>query len=90
MQFVWDEQKQEKNFAKHRLDFAEVESGFDFENSLVLPARASRTARARFRVIGKLGGRLLVAVIVSPLGTQGLSIVSLRPASKKEIQNYEG
>ena len=89
MQFVWDEQKREKNFAKHGLDFAEIELGFDFEHALVLPARPSRLARARFQLIGKLGGQLLVAVIVSPLGTQGLSIISLRPASKKETRNYE-
>ena len=89
MKIVWDEPKRLSNIAKHHLDFTEMELGFDFGAALVIPARSSRTGRSRQTLVGDLRGTLLVAAIVSPLGSEALSIVSLRPANKKEQRLYE-
>jgi uncharacterized DUF497 family protein len=84
MFIIWDEPKRLANLHKHGLDFADVEDGFDFDNALALEAVTRGAGRQRVRLIGTLFGEIVVAVIVSPLGREALSVVSLRPASKKE------
>jgi uncharacterized DUF497 family protein len=39
MRFVWGEPKRISNLAKHRLDFASVEGGFDGKNARITPAK---------------------------------------------------
>jgi len=89
MRFVWDEPKRLSNLAKHGLDFAEIAQGFDFDRALTLPARPSLAEAARIRLIGELKGERLVAVIASALGSEAISIISLRPASRKERKLYD-
>ena len=84
MVIVWDEVKRDANQMKHGLDFAEFEHGFDFAAARQFEAYTSRTGRTRFALIGRLQGVLVVVVILSPLGTEALSIVSLRRASPEE------
>ncbi|MCJ2137802.1 BrnT family toxin [Methylobacterium sp. J-026] len=88
MPTTWDEPKRLANLAKHGLDFADFDSCFDGETALIHPARASRTGRARDRLIGDGNGERVVAVIVSPLGTEVLSLVSLRIADPDEREAY--
>jgi uncharacterized DUF497 family protein len=40
-------------------------------------------------MIGELNGELVVVAVVSSLGSEALSLVSLRPASSKERRLYE-
>ena len=95
MKIIWDEPKRLSNLAKHGLDFADIEDGFDFDGAIVLPAKPSRTSLARFRLIGELHGALLVAIVAivaivgSSLGSEAISIVSLRPASQKERKLHD-
>jgi uncharacterized protein len=89
MKIVWDEPKRLANLDKHGLDFREFEDGFSWEACLVFPARPSQTGRARHQMIGALNGELVVVAVVSPLGSEALSLVSLRPASTKERRLYE-
>lgn len=88
MRLTWDEPKRQANLAKHRLDFADLDSAFDWEAALFQPARPSRTGRRRFKVLGTLDGRL-VSIIVSPLGLEALSVVSLRRADTDERRDYD-
>ena len=89
MKIIWDEPKRLSNLAKHGLDFADIEDGFDFDGAIVLPAKPSRTGLARFRLISELNSALLVAVVGSQLGSEAFSIVSLRPASQKERKLHD-
>jgi uncharacterized DUF497 family protein len=50
-----------------------------FEGAYAAPARGGR---AKF--IGVLNRALAVVVIASPLGEEAISIISLRPANRKE------
>ena len=84
MEIVWDEVKRSANLAKHGLDFADFEEGFDFDGAVRLPARPSATGRERFRLVGWLNGDLVVVAVVSSLGSQALSLISLRPANAKD------
>lgn len=83
MVIVWDEPKRLKNLAKHGLDFADFDEGFDLPTALVLPAK-----NGRFKLLGWFQGELLTAVIVAPLGREAISLISMRHASKKEHQIY--
>lgn len=78
MIIVWDEPKRHANIAKHGIDFADIDEEF-FLSSIVRPVR-----QGRFAAIGTLNGS--IAVIFARLGSEGISIVSARPASRKERQ----
>lgn len=77
LMIVWDEPKRLTNLAKHGLDFADLDEGF-FLASLVIPAKGGR-----HMAIGRLADGTL-AVVFALLGTEGVSIISMRPASRKE------
>jgi uncharacterized protein len=83
MPITWDERKRLLNIAKHGLDFALVEDGFDFEGASYTPAKEHR-----MKAIGLFEGRLCV-LIFRLLGEEAISLVSLRIASKKERETYE-
>lgn len=78
MDIVWDEPKRQQNIAKHGLDFASLTVEF-FEAAHVEAAKQDR-----FLAIGELEGTAVVAVVFRPLGSEALSVISMRRASKKE------
>jgi hypothetical protein len=82
MKVVWDEPKRRANTEAHGLDLADAEL-FDWDMALVVAGHPGRDGRARFRAIGRLGGELVV-VVFSPLGTEAISVISMRRASRKE------
>ena len=77
LMIVWDEQKRQTNLAKHGLDFADLDETF-FLDSLVVPVK-----RNRHMAIGRLQDGT-IAVVFAVLGVEGISVVSIRPASRKE------
>ncbi len=88
MLLVWDEPKRKANLVKHRLDFARFENGFDIAGAVRFRAAPSRTGRERFGLIGWLDDEMVVVTILSPLGTEAMAIVSMRPASIVERERY--
>ncbi|MCI5073505.1 BrnT family toxin [Oricola sp.] len=74
---VWDERKRLANLAKHGYDFAELTEDF-FLSAVVLPARDRR-----MKAIGRFEDGTIV-VIYFTLGTEAVSLVSMRPASTRE------
>lgn len=77
MEITWDEPKRRANLFKHGLDFDTISITF-FQGARILPAR-----KGRLKAVGKIGTRIVV-VIFAPLGKEGVSIVSMRPASPSE------
>jgi len=82
MRIVWDEPKRQANMATHGLDLADAET-FDWDAAIVIPGHTSKDGRSRYRAIGWLG-RDLVALVFSPLGSEAVSVISLRRASRAE------
>lgn len=78
MKLIWDEPKREANIAKHGLDFAALPVSF-FETALIEDAK-----EGRFLAIGEFEGVTVIAVVFRPLGSEALSIISMRRASKHE------
>ena len=77
MLIIYDEPKRLANIEKHGFDFADLDVAF-FEAARVLPAKGGR-----FMAIGDFEGEI-ITVVFRPLGTEALSVVSMRPASRKE------
>ncbi|MCR9239678.1 MAG: BrnT family toxin [Alphaproteobacteria bacterium] len=75
---TYDEHKRLTNLAKHGLDFADLGYEF-FAGAVVIGARDGR-----FVAIGEFEGRIIIAVVFKPLGSEALSVISMRPASRKE------
>ena len=77
LMIVWDEPKRDLNLSKHGLDFADLNEEF-FLASVVVPAK-----EGRHMAIGHLADGTIAVVFVT-LGTEGVSVISMRPASRKE------
>lgn len=77
MKITYDNHKRQSNIAKHGYDFADLDGEF-FMSSLVIPAKEDR-----FMAIGVLRNGV-IAVVFAHLGTEGISIISMRDASRKE------
>ena len=83
MRIVWDEPKRLANIDKHGMDFVDLDDGF-FEAAVVIPAKG-----ARLSAIGRSRHGILLVVFVR-LGTEGVSIASMRPAGPKERKLIDG
>ena len=75
---TYDEPKRRTNLVKHGLDFADLTIGF-FEAATVYDV-----ANERLMAVGEFEGRIIVAVVFKLLGSEALSVISMRPASRKE------
>jgi uncharacterized protein len=83
MKIVWDEPKRLANLYKHGLDFADLNETF-FDDALVVP---SHNKSKRWVAIG-VSIQGVVVVVFARLGREGISIVSMRPASRSERKLY--
>jgi uncharacterized protein len=86
MKIVWDEPKRQTNLTIHGLDLADAEL-FDWDGAVVVRGHSGAGGRSRFRAIGRLGNDL-VTIVFSPLGTEAVSVISMRPASRAERKLY--
>lgn len=77
MVIVWDERKRENNLAKHGMDFADRTEEFSLSSHVVAAKNGRPKAMGRF-------ADGTIAVVFALLGTEGISVISMRPASKKE------
>lgn len=72
MLIAYDETKRLRNISKHGLDMAELDFAF-------FPAKAGRSM-----AIGAFKGEVVIATVFKPLGSEALSVISMRLASRKE------
>jgi uncharacterized protein len=81
MKIVWDETKRLANIDKHGLDFQDLSEAF-FENALFVPSKDKR-----WKGIGaNLSG--VICVVFAKLGSEGISLISMRTASVRERKLY--
>jgi hypothetical protein len=74
---VRDEAKRLTNLAKRGLDFADPDTDF-FSEAVLGPAD-----KGRFVAIGGTA-EIAITVVFRPLGAEAISVISMRPASRKE------
>ena len=82
MRIVYDEIKRKLNLEKHGLDFTDLTLDF-FAGATIVPVK-----KGRLMAIGVLQSGVISVVFVT-LGTEGISIVSHRLASRKERLAHE-
>lgn len=77
MLIVYDDNKRRSNLAKHGFDFAGLTIDF------FAKARVFESNQDRLVAIGLFEGSA-IAVVFRLLGEEALSVISMRPASRKE------
>ncbi|MCC5996402.1 MAG: BrnT family toxin [Oceanicaulis sp.] len=88
MQFEWDEAKDRANRAKHGIGFDEA-AGLFFGDYVLIPARSGPGGEARWKAVGPLRGRPVIAVVHTDRSGR-VRIMSARTASRKERRRYYG
>ena len=82
MHIVWDEPKRAANLVKHGYDFADLSLDF-FAEAVMRHARYPR--RFAFGWFGED----FIAVVYERLGSEALSVISMRPANLRERRIYD-
>jgi len=86
MNFEFDNQKSRANKTKHGIDFVDAQLLWNDPDFIEIPARTDD--EPRFMVVGKIGDRVWAGVITYRGET--VRLISVRPASRKEVEIYEG
>lgn len=75
---TYDEPKRLSNLEKHGFDFAALTVEF-----FLTATMADGNAPGRYLAVGEFGG-VTISVIFAPLGSEAVSVISMRRASKRE------
>ena len=78
MKITFDKSKRLTNMEKHGFNFADLDIEF-FARSIVVPAKDGRSM-----AIGEFKGTVIIAVVFRALGSEAITIISMRRASRKE------
>jgi len=88
MSFVWDPGKDETNFRKHGIRFAETESVFVDDHAITITDDESDPNEQRFVSIG-IGLKGNILTVVYCYRETKIRIISARPAESHERAEYE-
>jgi uncharacterized protein len=92
VEFEWDENKNLRNLAKHKIGFEEAIEVFDDLNELTEPANTVGHEE-RLKTIGKVASLAVLLVVHTSRTTVGgqatTRVISARPASRRERKRYE-
>jgi|SRR5579884_4305556 len=89
MRFEWDPVKNRRNIRKHGLDFTDGKELFLGDGPFLVAAELQEEyGEERWRGIGTIRGRVVVAVFTEP--KQGvIRFISIRKANREERKLYE-
>lgn len=88
MEFEWDENKNESNWNKHRVDFADAIHVFLDENRLEREDTRWDYGETRFQTIG-ITDQGVMFVIYTERSYNTIRFISARKANRKERRFYE-
>lgn len=88
MEFEWDENKNNSNWLKHRVDFADAVHVFLDENRVEREDTRRDYGEKRFQTIGKTNYGILF-VVYTERNENTIRLISARKANKKERKFYE-
>ena len=88
LEFSWNADKAESNYAKHGVSFKEASTAFGDPLSLTIGDPLHSEDETRFVLIGHtFAGRLVVVVHSERSG--GIRIITAREATRRERREYE-
>ena len=85
--FEWDEQKAERNQAKHSVSFEFATRAFDDENRVTVIDNRRDYGETRYITLAKIDNRLYVVAFT--LLSSIIRLISARKANNKEVKRYE-
>ncbi len=85
MEITYDPAKNERNIAERGLSFDRA-ADFEFAGAVLLIDHRRDLDEVRYRAFGMLDGRLHVLVFVET--PNGIRVISLRRANKREVKDY--
>ena len=85
--FEWDEQKAERNQAKHSVSFEFATRAFDDENRVTVIDKRRDYGETRYITLAKIDNRLYVVAFT--LRSSIIRLISARKANNKEAKRYE-
>jgi len=88
LNFEWDRTKASANLRKHGVSFEEAATVFADESSLTIPDPDHSLVERRFVLLGT-SYRGKMRVVVHTERGDSIRIISARPASRRERQQYE-
>ena len=90
IQFDWDENKANKNLAKHKISFQEAQSVFDDDNARLIYDPDHSENEDRFILLGlSCSLKVLVVVHCYKDAENIIRLISARKATKPEEKNYK-
>jgi len=90
IEFVWDENKNQSNQKKHKVNFKEAKSVFFDENARLIDDPDHSENEERFILLGmSFSLRLLVVVHAYRENDEVIRIISARKATKNESKIYK-
>ncbi len=86
-EFEWNDAKSDDCFMQRGFDFAYAIRAFLDPNRIVGPDRRWDYGEDRYRVLGRIEGRVFVVIYT----TRGpvIRVISARKANRKEVREYE-
>ena len=88
MKFEWDDNKEQKNIAKHGLDFSTAVLVFGDENRIEMYDEAHSETEDRYITIGAINGVVTVLYVVYTERSEVIRIISARCATRREKEVY--
>jgi len=85
--FEWDEQKAERNQAKHSISFQFATRAFDDKNRVTVIDNRRDYGETRYITIARIDNRLYVVAFT--LRSSIIRLISARKANNKEVKRYE-
>lgn len=86
LQFEWDKEKAESNFAKHGVSFDLAKDVFRDEFAIERIDQISDPTKERFIIIGMAGGYVLYVAYAER--NEGIRLISARQATRREKDDY--
>jgi uncharacterized DUF497 family protein len=88
LRFVWDRDKAAANLRKHGVAFDEAASAFGDPLSITVADPEHSIGEQRWLLVGQSATGRLIVVAHTEAGDE-IGIISARPATRRERQNYE-
>ena len=87
IRYEWDEDKRRETLDNRQLDFADIETLFEWDTAIIVPS--DRYGEFRWVAYGHFDARLHVVVYTQRGAMDEIRrIISFRPASQKEVNEY--
>lgn len=88
MKFEWDDNKEQKNIAKHGIDFGTAILVFGDDNRIEMYDAKHSLEEDRYITIGEINGYVMVLYVIYTERNDAIRIISARCATQREKEAY--